>query len=697
MSDERNAKGGDLHAQALRHADEIFMAEQENETSARDAQRFYAGEQWNDAAKAARLKDGRPCLTINRLPAFVKQVTGDVRKDTPSMRFLPAGEGGDEKTAEVITGLVRNIEQASNAKAAYVQAVDNACQAGIGWIRVKTEYSNDDSFDQDIRIRRVMDALGVKCDPTAQEPDKSDAEYFLVYDDISHESFKARFPKATLDDFPSPRGSGVVWKTEKTVRIAEYWHRKAVKKTLYLLEDGTVSDEKPEKGAVTATREVDSHEIWQCIVSGREVIREDQIWPGKYFPFAPVVGEEIRLDGRTIRKGMVHDARDAQQAYNYMRSAAVEATSAQPKMPYMVSVTQIKGYENDYAAVGTSNPSVLVYNSDPNAPGPPKREQPPAPQTGLDSQAMLAAEELKAITGIHNASLGASSNETSGRAIMARQREGDTGTYLYIDNLATALRRVGIILMDMIPKIYDTPRYVRVLKEDGGHEMAWVNKEAPSEEVDELGAAVMKIEHDLTIGEYDVVVTAGKSFQTRRQEAAETTQEAIRAYPQIMGIAGDLLFKAQDMPYADEIAKRLERTIPKQLTEDNPEPPPPDPAQQAQAAKDAATALKDGAATDKIVAETNAIELGNVQLTAQIAAVAAGLPQLLQLMQQITQGQGGQPGEASGRPAGETPSPASPEAGPAAPPMPMEPPADMEGMPPTIELDAEPPTVEIAP
>jgi hypothetical protein len=576
-----------------------------------------------------------------------------------------------------------------------VQAVDNACQAGIGWIRVKTEYSNDDSFDQDIRIRRVMDALGVKCDPTAQEPDKSDAEFFLVYDDISHESFEARFPDATLDDFPSPRGSGVVWKTEKTVRIAEYWYRKPSKKTLYLLEDGTVADEKPEGAAVKATREVDAHEIWQCIVSGREVIREAQIWPGKYFPFAPVVGEEIRLDGRTIRKGMVHDVRDAQQAYNFMRSAAVEATGAQPKMPYMVSVAQIKGYEGDFAAIGTSNPAFVVYNADPLSPGPPKREQPPMPQTGLDSQAMLAAEELKAITGIHNASLGATSNETSGRAIMARQREGDTGTYLYIDNLATALRRVGIILMDLIPKIYDTPRYVRVLKEDGGHEMAWVNKEAPGEP-DEFGQAVMKIEHDLTIGEYDVIVTAGKSFQTRRQEAAETTQEAIRAYPQIMGIAGDLLFKAQDMPYADEIAKRLERTIPKQLTEDNPEPPPPDPAQQAQAAKDTASAMKDGAATDKIVAETNKIELETTQLAAQLAAVAAGLPQILQFIQQATQGQGGQPG-------GEAPPAGGPppmgEAGPAAPPqgMPMEPPDMGEGMPPTIELDAAPPTVEIAP
>jgi hypothetical protein len=613
------------------------------------------------------------------------------------MRFLPAGEGGNEKTAEVITGLVRNIEQASNAKAAYVQAVDNACQAGIGWIRVNTEYSNDDSFDQDIRIRRVMDALGVKFDPTAQEPDKSDADFFLVYDDISHDKFKERFPDATLDDFPSPRTGGMVWKTEQTIRIAEYWYRKPAKKTLYLLEDGTVAEDRPEGAVVTATREVNSSEIWQCIVSGREVIRKEQKWAGKYFPFAPVLGEEIRLDGRTIRKGMVHDARDAQQAYNYMRTAAVEATSAQPKMPYMVSVTQIKGYENEWAALGSSNPPFMVYNSDPNVGGAPKREQPALPQTGLDSQAMLAAEELKAITGIHDASLGASSNETSGRAIMARQREGDTATYLYIDNLATALRRIGIILMDLIPKIYDTPRYVRVLKEDGTNEMAWVNKEEPGEPY-EFGAAVMKIEHDLSIGEYDVVVSTGPSFQTRRQEAAESARQLVQAYPPLMQVAGDLMLKSLDMPYADEMAKRFERTIPPQLKDDQPPQPAPEPPPNP---VDAARAMKDAAMADKIKAETDGIELQNAQLAAQMATVAQALPEIMQVLQAITQAQGGQGGQppADGPPMGMPPMGGAPmgEAPPPMSPMQINAPDMGDGLPPTIELDAEPPAQEIAP
>lgn len=689
--DDRNAKPDDLHARAIRHAGEAFSAEQENITSARDAQRFYAGEQWPDKAKLDREREGRPVLTINRLTAFVRQVTGDVRKDTPTMRFLPATDGASEKTAEVITGLVRNIEQASNAKAAYVQAVDNACQAGIGWIRVNTEYSNDDSFDQDIRIRRVTDPLAVLCDPSAQEPDKSDAGFLIVYEDMSHDKFKRQFPDATLDDFPSPPTGGMVWKTEKTVRVAEYWYRKSVRKTIYLQPDGSASEEKPEGEAQSRT--VDSHEIWQCIVSGREVIRKEQKWAGKYFPFAPVLGEEIRLDGRTIRKGMVHDSRDAQQAYNYMRSAAVEATSAQPKMPYMVSATQIKGWENDFAAIGTGNPAYVVFNADPVVPGAPKREQPPAPQTGLDSQAMLAASELEAITGIYKSGLGAPSNETSGRAIIARQREGDTGTFLYIDNLATALRLIGLILIDLIPKIYDTPRYVRVLKEDGTHEMAEVNKEAPTEEVDGLGKAIMAIEHDLTVGEYDVIVSAGKSFQTRRQEAAETTQQAIQAYPQIMQIAGDLLFKSLDIPYADEIAKRLERTIPPQLKDDKPQPtpePPPNP-------KDAASAMKDAAMADKLRAETDGIELQNTQLAAQLASVAQALPQILQVMQQITQGQGGGP---QGGPEGMPPG--APPMGEGPPPMPpmqiSEPAPDMgDGLPPTIELDAAPPTQEMAP
>lgn len=637
MVDDRNEPPGksDLHSQALRHADEVYVAERENLEKGRDAQRFYVGEQWPDKAKMVRDKEGRPVLTINRLPAFIRQVTGDVRKDTPTMRFLPAKDGATQEVAEVITGLVRNIEQNSNAKAAYVTATENACQAGIGWIRVNTEYSDDDSFDQDIRIRRITDPFAVLCDPSAQEPDKADARFMFVLEDMPTEEFTRQYPDASLDPFPSASTGGMVWKTEKTTRVAEYWYRKPVKKTLYLLADGSVSEKLPAGVTAQAERKVETTEIWQCIVTGGAVIRKEQLWAGRYFPFAPVIGEELRLDGRTVRKGMVHDARDAQQAYNYMRTAAVEATALQPKAPFMVTVNQIKGLEDKWAALGSSNPPFLLFNADPLMPNKePTRAQPAMAQTGLDSQAALAANELEAITGIYKANLGAPSNETSGRAIVARQREGDTGTYLYIDNLATALRRVGLIVLDLIPRIYDTPRMVRVLKEDGTQEMQPVNQEQETGEMNALGEAITQIQNDLSLGEYDVVVSSGPSFATRRQEAAESVRQLVQAYPALMQIAGDVIVKNLDFPGSEEIAKRMERTIPPNLKSDEAQPPPPPTPVDIKAAAEAklATAKAEGQELENLTTGVQLMgaihNLGGILsgMQAQLAQMAGAPP-----------------------------------------------------------------------
>lgn len=626
-TDERNADDGhdDLHAEALRRADETYTAELYNLERGREAQRFYAGEQWPDADRLAREKENRPVIVVNRQKAFVRQVTGDVRKDTPVPKFMPAKDGASQEVADILNGLYRNIDQASNAKAAYVKAIENACQASIGWIRVNTEYSSDDGFEQDIRIRRITDPFAVLVDPSAQEPDKSDARYAFVLDDMAIEAFKEAYPEATVDDFPSPAANNMVWKTEKTVRVAEYWYRKPVTKTLYLLADGSVVDTL--KGPVKAinTRKVHTTEIWQCIMSGREVIRAPQRWAGKYIPLVPVVGEEIRLDGRTVRSGMVHDTIGPQQVLNYAVTAQVEQAAKAPKSPIAVSAAQISGYEDDWATAGSSNAAYLTYKSDPNAPGPPKRIDPVPTNPGLTELVVQSSQHIKDITGIYDASLGAQSNETSGRAILARQREGDTGTFLYIDNLATALRLIGLILIDLIPKIYDTERVVRVLKEDGiEHEMVTVNQEV----VDEV-TGTMKVLNDLSIGEYDVTVITGPSFATRRQEAAQSVTELVRSAPQMMAIAGDIIVKNLDFPGAPEIAKRLERTIPPQIKEDGPVPPtPPNPKDIADARESMASAnLKDAQAA-KTLLEADA-------LAAQMAGMGAQLQQLTEIVKSL--------------------------------------------------------------
>jgi hypothetical protein len=670
--DERNNPGGDedLHAEALRRASDYYAAERENWEKAREAQRFYAGEQWPDADKVAREKENRPVIVINRQKAFVRQVTGDVRKDTPVPKFMPAKDGASQEVADILNGLYRNIDQQSNAKAAYVKAVENACQSSIGWIRVDTEYSSDDGFEQDIRIRRLTDPLAVLCDPSAQEPDKSDAEAMFVLDDMAIEAFKKAYPNASLDPFPSSPSGGMVWKTEKTIKVAEYFYRKRVSKTLYLLANGDVTDKLQAPEQPKQTRKVQTEEIWQCIMSGKEILRDPQRWAGKWIPLVPVVGEEVRLDGRTVRSGMVHDTIGPQQVLNYAVTAQVEQAAKAPKNPFWISATQASGYEDDYATLGSSNAAYALYKSDPNAPGPPKRADPIPPNPGLSELVVQSSQHIKDITGIYDASLGAQSNETSGRAILARQREGDTGTYLYIDNLATALRRVGLILLDLIPKIYDTERVVRVLKEDGiDHEMVTVNQEVQAIDP-ETGAAITKTLNDLSIGEYDVTVQTGPSFATRRQEAAQSVTELVRSAPNLMAVAGDIIVKNLDFPGAEEIAKRLERTIPPNIKEDGPPtPPPPDPEKMASALDKAASADLKHAQTAKTLLEAD-------QLAAQMSALGVQLQGLTQLVQSLAQGQGGPPQpQQPPMPPPDAMPPGQPI--PAAPPMPNGP--DMSG------------------
>ncbi len=628
QQDERNvprAKGkgqsGDLtlHATGLRHANEAWVAEQINIIEGREDQRFAFGEQWPLNDKIERDRERRPSITVNRLPQFKRQVTGDIRKDTPSSKVVPAKDATKGK-AQILTGMIRNIEQQSNAKAAYVQAIENAVDVGMGVWRILTEYEADNAFEQVIRIERIQDPFGALCDPTARKPDKSDARYWFVFDDMAEEEFKRQFPGKAVDNFPSPPEGGMIWRLDKTIRVAEYWYKEEETKTLELLEDGTTryaddqdedetADQKEEGGEaagaeappdeaaegepaapsgmalgasggvpqdvsepkVVNTREVKTWKVMSVLMSGRETLSEPQEWAGRYIPLVPVIGEEARVDGRTLRKGMVRDAKGPQQVYNYMRTAAAEFVGKQPSAPFVGTVKQFAGYEHVWQEAGSANHSYLPYNVDPQAPGAPQRSMPPSGATGLDQQAVIAAADIEAVIGIYKESLGAQSNANSGRAILARQREGDTGTFFYVDNLRQALAFSAKIIIDLIPKIYDTPRVVRTLAEDGEHTMVPINGAAPpgqpspippGKSLEDLPTEVREALNDLSIGEYDVIVSSGPGYASKRQEASESMTAFLQAYPPAAPLIGDLFAKNQDWPGAEEIAERLKAVNP---------------------------------------------------------------------------------------------------------------------------------------
>lgn len=622
----------EVHTKALKRAEEAWVFERVNVSEGREDQKFYAGDQWDEAAKKARGTD-RPMLTVNRLGTFVRQVTGDIRQNTPAIKVLPARGKASQDKADMLNGMVRSIEAESDADACYEKAASNVAQAGQGAFRIVTAYVDDKSFDQDIRIRPIADPFGVLVDPMARLPDKSDMEYAYVFEHLSKEAFKAEYPDFTADDMPiavGQDGTGFQWRKGDSVRIAEYWCKEKTKRKLYLLPGGLTADALPKGTKAESERDVEDVKIVSYMISGKEVLSGPHAWAGKYIPICFVPGEEITIDGATKRKGMVRDAKDPQRLVNYSRTVQAESTALQPKAPFILTKAEIKGYEKMWDSSGTKPHPYLLIN-DTQAGKRPERSQPPLMSTGLAELSALAGQDLHDVTGIYPAALGAKSNETSGIAIRARQHEADTGSNYVASNLKRAIAYGGRILVDLIPKIYDSQRIVRILKEDGSHEMKPINVQMPDGQID----PATELDDG---GGYDVVVSTGPGYLTKQQEMADTIIELSRNLPQIGQVAPDLLVKALGFPGGDEIAKRLEKTLPPGMVGDEPMPAPqPDPV-------DAATALDKAAAADLKQAQTAKTLMETGEIAQQVAALGANVEALMGMMKQFAEGQGGQGG-----------------------------------------------------
>lgn len=584
----------------------------DNRTRALDDVKHLDGEgQWPEKIKEERTNDGRPCLFVNRLPGFVDQVVGDERQNRPRIRVKPVDNKSDPEIAKILEGLIRNIEYTSHAEHAYDTAFEHGAGHGFGYFRILKEYAGEDTFEQNLVIRRVKNSFSVYPDPAAQEADYSDMRYCFVTEVITKDDFKARFPNATIpSDFEISSSTGTQyegWFLSDKVRIGEYWEREPVKQVIVQLDNGIVMRKEdatpdrlmemavivdPDTGmqametppSIIKERAVKSWQVTQYIVSGYEVLEGPIKWDGQYIPIIPVLGKELVVDGKTIYRGVIRNAKDSQRAYNYWRSMATETVALQPRAPYLATTQQVAGYEDIWKNANRKSYSYLPYNStgDPI----PQRQFPASIPQGAFTEAQVAVDDMKATTGIYDASLGNRSNETSGKAIIARQREGDVGTFPFHDNLSRAIQHGGRILVEMIPKTYDTARVERIRNEDGTDKLIPINQGGIGKD------GIPFILNDITVGKYDVVVEAGPSYSTQRQEAAESIVAFMQALPGQAPLMADIAAKNMDWPEADKIAQRLRKTLPQGIAEPEegegqppPQDQPPNPAMELEAEK----------------------------------------------------------------------------------------------------------------
>ena len=616
-----NSGDSDLDLALERFKDSDDNSDYNRQQYEKDIEFGRMGDQWDGATRNQRKEEGRPCLTINKLPSFIRQVVNESRQNKPGIIINPIDSGADPETARVLNGIVRAILRNSNADQAFDTGIDCSVSGGFGFMRVDIEYGHEQTFDMEVRVKRIMDPLTVHWDVTTESFDAEDWKYGFVSSLISEAEFKKDYPDAEPIDFAEGSQEDIynTWKSaEHGVRVAEYFAKEEEKHELWLIQgfgyqrpDGEVIDTKairkdalpglarqwgesmqieiPENISdedliayffelrglkVLKTREVAGTKVVKRIITGKEIIEQSD-WPGINIPIIPVWGEEVVTRGFRWFRSMIADATDSQIMYNFWRSAETEIVAMQPKNPWVMEEGAIPADdERNWEDANKRSIPYLTYKKGYKAP---QRAQPPMVSQGALQNSLHASDDMKAIIGIYDPSLGAKSNETSGRAILARQRESDVSNYHFVDNLSRSITYLGKILLEVIPHVYSAHQVVRIVGEDSKESVAHLMMEGEGQslpdmpgqydtaglEADELGNLIFDKEnppnrlYDLNLGKYDVTVKAGPSYASKREETRETLIEIMRQVPGSAMLLGDILLEHMDFEGAEEVAERL--------------------------------------------------------------------------------------------------------------------------------------------
>jgi hypothetical protein len=560
-----------------------------NRYEAMDDLRFSAGEQWDPVVLLQR--KNLPCLVINTIPQFTAQLVGDWRESRKAIKVI-ASNDDDTDVASVREDLIRSIEMQSRADRSYDQAFESMIQCGDGAFKVAVKYARDDVFDQDICIEPIEDVMATVWDRFSVDPTGRDAKRVFVDDRIPKDEFTRKWPQAAggsnlLEVDKIDRVTMAGWYDQESYRVTEYWRMIERQKTLALFDNGKMfeiddsnmadliqKNGQPTKSRLVWCRYAQMHYCtgW-CILAGPYEYRLNRL------PIIRMSGRIVNIAGRRVRYGLVRFMKDPARLKNFWRSIAAEQLGYAPKAQWLATQSAIEGRQESFRKAHLTRDPLLIVNDEAIIGQNIQRIEPPAPQAAIFQEVQMNTQDMKDVSGIQDASLGIRSNETSGKAIMNRQHEGDIASQTYYDNADAALLEAGDVANQLIPAIYDGTRVIRLIGKDESIKFQRVNDPMDPHSP------------DLSVGVFDVALTTGTSYTTRREAAAEAMMDAIQVWPQLMEIAGDIVVKAQDWPGADELAQRLQKTMnpafltPEQQKENGGPPPvPPQVVQQMQQA-----------------------------------------------------------------------------------------------------------------
>lgn len=600
LDDDSTTPEGDADSDLLKTAKQRFRRCDLWEAIARkrwlEDYKFYNADaynmyQWPDNARNARgfgTGDERPCLTVNKSAKHCDMVINDALQNKTQIRIKPVGDEATFEASEILEGVVRHIEYISDAQSHYAHAFKHQVVSGYGVLRVITDYVDDKTFDQEMKIVSVPDPLSAYIDPDAHEPDASDARFAFIFTDMPRDEFDTQYPEFKGRMVHTSLGNDEGWIAEKHVRIAEYFYIEEEPDTLIVFKNPitgektpifkseTTSWKKDLRKALneqlddisTKTREVVRKKVKWCKIIGDEVVDKAD-WAGSTIPVVPVFGQKTVIEGELDRKGHMRAMIDSQRMINYNASAAIEYGALQSKTPWIAPAAAIEG-QDAWASANLVNYSVLTWNhmdDDGNPLVAPTRPLPPTGAPLYQEGMKNAADDMMMVSGQYQPIMGQPGNERSGTAITARQRQGENATYHFVENQARAIRRLGKICIDLIPKIYDTPRILNIMAEDGTSQTVQLDpnaKQVVAKKKAALTSEADQIVFNPKVGKYEVISDVGPDYATRRQEAFNALSQIASTAPELMAIIGDLVLLAADFPMAEQAAERLKRMVPPQ-------------------------------------------------------------------------------------------------------------------------------------
>lgn len=556
------------------------------------------GCQWDETTREIRegANPPRPCLVMNKTAEKIAQTEGEFRKLKPSIKVKAVDNQADPKIAEIMSGIIRNVEYNSTARAAYNTSHSCVLHGGRGFWRINIIDSEDDPFEQDIEIGRIPNSLSVTYDMSAKKIDRSDGNFMFISEDMAIEEFKAEWPDVSVEDWPDDE-SYTGWKREDSVRVAEYWWKEKGTKTAYRVERNstqmTVWELKEGEKALD-TKEVNHPKVRWCKMVGTQILEGPfDDWPGKYIPIISELGLETNINGVQKTRGMVRFAKEPQQMYNYWTSAEAEQIQS-VREPYIMTPTMMGSHQAQWDLSSTKNYKYLFFDPDPKVPGlGPRRENPQQVSTAMLAAKQGMEHDIQSAMNVYKASLGDQSSEISGRAINARTAQANIAGFNYTDMFEYALVYSAKVLIDIIPHVYDSERIIRIRGEGDTERSVPINAR-PDSPIMKQGKFdkefLVQTDHseyinDIGIGKYDVVATIGAAYATQREEALDTLIKVLEMMPKLADASPDLVVALLDMPMSDELLKRAKKLVPPGLRtlepgEEEPKPQGPTPEQQ---------------------------------------------------------------------------------------------------------------------